>query len=77
VVGADSAPVLCVPLAGFVPLQAPDAVQVVAFEELQLNTAAPPAAVAVGFAVSTAVGTTATVMLAGSLVPPVPVQVNV
>jgi hypothetical protein len=77
VVGADNAPVLCVPLAGLVPLQPPDAVQVDAFAELQLNTAVPPAAVVVGFAVSTAVGTTATEVLAGALVPPAPVHVNV
>jgi hypothetical protein len=68
--------VLCVPLAGFAPLQAPEAVQPVALEELQLSTAAPPAATAVGFAVSATVGTTATVTLAGTLPPPAPVQLN-
>jgi len=74
--GAERAPVLCVPLAGFVPLQAPEAVQAVALEELQLKTAAPPAGTVVGLAVSTAVGTTETATLAGALVPPAPVQLK-
>jgi hypothetical protein len=65
-----------VPLVDRVPLQPPDAVHADALAELQLKTAAPPVATTAGVAVSTAVGTTLTVMLAGLLAPPGPVQVS-
>jgi hypothetical protein len=74
VVGTDNAPVLSVPLAALAPLQAPDAVQLVALVELQLSVATPPAETAVGLAVSTAVGTTLIVTSTGLLAPPAPVQ---
>jgi len=68
--------VLCIPLGARVPLQPPDAVHALAFAELQLKTAALPAATTVGLAASAAVGTTLTVTLTGLLVPPAPVQVS-
>jgi hypothetical protein len=74
------APVLWEPLAAFVPLQPPEAVQDVALVELQVNVEVPPLAIVVGFAVNAAVGTglavTVTVAVAAVLVPPAPVQVN-
>jgi hypothetical protein len=78
VVLAVSAPVLCVPLAVFVPLQPSEAVQDVALVELQVNMDVPPLAIVVGLAVSVAVGAGAmvTVAVAGVLVPPTPVHVN-
>lgn len=45
-----------------------------AFEELQVNTAAPPAETILGAAVSVAVGATLTVTLDAALVPVGPVQ---
>lgn len=76
---ADRAPVLREPLVDWVPLQPPDAVHVVAFDELQLSTAEPPVGTTVEFVVSTTVGsttagTTSTVTLVASLLPPGPVQ---
>jgi hypothetical protein len=68
--------VLCVPLADLLPVQPPDAAQEVAFVELQVNSAAPPAATEAVLLVSVAVGATLTVTLAGLLVPPGPVQVR-
>jgi hypothetical protein len=68
--------VLCVPLAGSVPLQPPDAVQAVALVAFQLNVAAPPLETTVGDALNVAEGTTLTVMLDGTLVPPWPLQLN-
>jgi len=59
----------------FPPLHPPDAVQAVAFEELQVNTPALPAATTLALAVSTAVGITFTVLLAGMLAPPAPLQI--
>jgi hypothetical protein len=56
-----SAPVDCVPLLAFVPLQPPDAVQDVASVELQVNVAEPPLATLVGFAARVTVGIGATV----------------
>jgi hypothetical protein len=55
-VAAVSAPVLCVPLVNFVPLQPSDAVQLVALVELQVNIDALPLATLVGLAVSVTVG---------------------
>jgi len=75
-----NAPVFKVPLADFVPLQPPEAVQDVAFVELQVSVEVPPLAMVVGFAVSVAVGTglavTVTVAAAGALVPPAPEHVK-
>jgi hypothetical protein len=68
--------VLCAPLADFVPLQLPEAAQDVAFEELQVSTAALPATTAFGLATRVAVGTTLTVALATLLAPPGPEQVS-
>jgi hypothetical protein len=72
-------PVLWVPLAVFVPVQPPEAVQEVALVELQVSVEDPPLAIDVGFAVSVAVGTGATVTVADAavLVPPAPVHVSV
>jgi hypothetical protein len=74
-----SAPVLNVPLVAFAPLQPPEAVHAVAFVELHVNVELPPLATDVGFALSVAVavGTTVTGAVAATLVPPVPVHVNV
>ena len=76
--GIVSAPVLCEPLAPFVPLQLPEAVHEVAFVELQVKVDALPLGTDVGFAVSVTVaaGTTVTEAVATLLVPPPPVQVN-
>ena len=73
-----SAPVLCVPLIAFAPLQPPEAVQEAAPIELQVRVEAPPLATDAGFAVNVTVsaGTTVTVAAATLLVPPVPVQVS-
>jgi hypothetical protein len=73
-----SGPVLCVPLVALVPLQLPDAVQEVAFVELQVRVDAPPLATEAGFAVNVTVGagTTVTVAVETLLVPPAPVQVS-
>jgi hypothetical protein len=68
--------VLWVPVAGFVPLQAPEAVQKVALVEVQVNVEAAPLATAVGNAVSVTVGTILTVTFAVALLPPGPVQVS-
>jgi hypothetical protein len=69
-------PVLCVPLAGNVPLQPPEAVHDAAFVELQVSCDALPGVTAIGLAVRIAVGVTSTVALAMLLVPPGPVQVS-
>ena len=63
----------------FAPLQPPVALQEVALVELQVSVEAAPLTTAVGLAVSVAVGlgTMVTVAVAGVLVPPVPVHVNV
>jgi hypothetical protein len=73
-----SAPVLCVPLVAFAPLQLPEAVHAVAFVELHVSVEAAPLATEVGFAdrVAVAVDTTVTAAVAVLLVPPVPVQIN-
>jgi len=51
------APVLCVPLVGSTPLQAPDAVQELALVDVHVNDDAPPLATDVGDAVKVTVGT--------------------
>jgi hypothetical protein len=60
----------------FVPLQPPEAVQAVAFDELHVSTDEPPLVTMVGVAVIVALGATFTVTLAAVLVPPAPVQVS-
>jgi hypothetical protein len=72
-------PLFSLPLAARLPLQPPDAVHESAPAELQVNTELPPRATACGAAVRVTVGTgiTVTVAVAGELVPPGPVQVNV
>ena len=67
---------LCIPRAGSVPLQPPDAVQAVALVELQLNVAAPPLATTSGDALNVTEGATLTVTLDGKLGPPAPAQVS-
>ena len=68
------------PLAAFVPLQPPEAVQDVALVEVQVSVDDPPLAMVVGLATRVAVGTglvvTVTVAGAAGLVPPAPAQVN-
>jgi hypothetical protein len=75
---AVRAPVLCVPLAAFVPLQPPEAVHDVALVELHVNVELLPLAIDVGFAVSVTVagGSTVTIAVAAVLAPPAPVQVS-
>jgi len=68
--GTASAPVLCVPLVAFVPLQLPDAVHEVAFVELHDSVEALPLATVAGAAPSDAVGSAAPVLLVLALVPP-------
>jgi hypothetical protein len=72
------APVLCVPLAGLVPLQAPDAVQAVAFVERHPSVVEAPAATAAAPADNVTVGADITVTVASevALVPPAPLQTN-
>jgi hypothetical protein len=74
------APVEAVPFKPFVPLQAPDAVQELAFVVAQFNVDVPPDTTLAGEAVSVTVGAalaevTVTVAVAW-LVPPGPVQVS-
>jgi len=76
VLGAVKALVLCVPLVGSGPLQAPEAVQEVALVELQVNVDAPPLATDEGDAVKATVGPMLTVTLEAMLVPPGPLQVS-
>jgi hypothetical protein len=62
------------------PLQPPDALQVAALVEVQVNVAVCPVAITAGFTVKEAVGTacvTLTVAEAGALTPPGPEQVTV
>jgi len=77
VAAAVSALVICVPLVANVPVQPPEAVQPVAFVELQVNVEVPPLATLVGVAASVTDGAgelTVTVTEAAELVPPEPVQ---
>jgi hypothetical protein len=70
---------LFVPLTASAPLQPPLAVHSVAFVLDQVSVELPPEAIVVGLAVNVTVGAgaTVTVALAGALVPPAPVQINV
>ena len=78
---AASGDVVCEPLTALVPLQPPDAVQLLALAEVQLSVEVPPLAMVAGFALSATVGggggvpaVTVTVWLD---VPPGPVQLSV
>ena len=51
-----SAPVLCVPLVAFAPLQPPEAVHAVAFAELHVSVEAAPLATDIGVALRDVVG---------------------
>jgi hypothetical protein len=76
---ADSGPVDCEPLAARGPDQAPEALQEVAFVEIQFKVALPPLATALGPALKLTVGAgdlTDTVADCAAL-PPVPLQVKV
>jgi hypothetical protein len=53
---AVSAPVDCVPVVSLAPVHAPEAVQVVALVDAQVNVDALPDTTAVGFAVNVSVG---------------------
>jgi hypothetical protein len=73
-----NAPVLCVAEVALLPLQLPDAVQLVALVEVHVSVDAPPAATLPGDAVSVSVGAVPTVTVAVRATdPPAPVQVNV
>ena len=83
VVGAFTAPVAWVPLAGSEPVQPPDAVQDVALVEFQVSVDEPPGATLAGEALRLAVGAagggkglTVIEAVAGGLVPPGPEHVN-
>jgi hypothetical protein len=75
---AVRAPVLCVPLVVFAPLQPPEAVHALALVEVHVSVEALPLATDVGLAIRMTVGagTTVTVALAILLAPPAPVQIN-
>jgi hypothetical protein len=75
---AVSAPVLCEPEVPFVPVQPPDAVQLVALVELHVNVDELPEAMLLGEAdnVTVGVGTTVTLSVCDAE-PPVPVHVSV
>jgi hypothetical protein len=73
---AVRAPVLCVPLVAFVPLQPPVAVQEVALVELHVNVELPPLAITEGAAANVAAGMMLTRTVDTLLVPPVPVHVK-
>ncbi len=73
---ALSATVVCEPLDAFVPVQPPEAVQLVALLAVHCRLAVPPALMVVGLAVSDTVGVAPTTETVTVLVdvPPVPVQ---
>lgn len=74
---AVSAPLLCEPDVAFVPVQLPDAVQLVAFVAFHVNVDEPPDAMLPGDAVSVSVGIGAMLTVAVcDAEPPAPVQVN-
>ncbi len=79
---AVSAPVLWLPLVETLPVQSPEAVQAVAFVELQVSVAELPVVTDVGVTLKFAVGTgfvgmlIATVTGVALLVPPGPVQLS-
>jgi hypothetical protein len=70
--------VLCVPLAGLIPLQAPDAVQALAFVERHSSVVEAPASTTAAPASNVTVGAGITVTVASevTLVPPAPVHTN-
>jgi hypothetical protein len=75
---ADSAPELCEPVVASVPVQLPDAVQLVAFVELHVSVEEPPEAILVGDADSVTVGTGAIDTVAVcEAEPPAPAHVSV
>jgi hypothetical protein len=76
---ALSVPVDCEPAVGSLPVQAPEAVQVVAFVDDQVKVEAPPLATLVGLAASDTVGAGAvTVTVADCAAePPAPLHVSV
>jgi hypothetical protein len=61
VVVTETAPVKAVPPVGLLPVQPPEAVQVVALVELQVRVEAPPLATLAGLAVNATVGAGTTV----------------
>ena len=75
---AVKAPVLCVPLAGLLPLHAPDAVHAVALVELQVSVSEAPSAIVAAPADSFTVGDgiTVTVVCEAALFPAAPVQTS-
>jgi hypothetical protein len=60
----DNAPVDTLPLVACAPLQPPEAVQLVAFVELQVSVVDAPVVIVLELTVSVAVGVTFTVALA-------------
>ena len=75
---AVNAPVLCVPDVALLPVQPPDAVQLVAFVELHVSVEEPPDAMLIGDAANVTVGTGAIDTVAVCDVePPVPEQASV
>jgi hypothetical protein len=67
-----------VPPVGWLPLQPPEAVQLVAFVVLQVSVEVPPIGTSVGLAVNITVGSGITVTVTVCApVPPVPVHVSV
>jgi hypothetical protein len=70
VVGAFTAPVARLPLAGNAPVQPPEAVQAMAPAELQLSIEEPPGATAIGEALKLAVGVAGVVTVTGAESPP-------
>ena len=78
---ALNAPVLCVPEGAFDPVQLPEAVQDVAFDELHVNVLLPPLETDVGDADSETVGAGVEAVTVTDavrcVVPPDPVQLSV
>jgi len=75
---ALSAPVLALPLVGSLPLQPPEAVQLVALLEDQLRVAVPPLLTVAGFALRLTVGGAATLTVTDWVAfPPGPPHVSV
>jgi hypothetical protein len=75
---ASSGPVDCEPLVACVPLQAPPAVQLVAFCELQVRVDEPPLGTVGGVALIVAVaGAVMPTVTDRERLPPIPVQFNV
>jgi hypothetical protein len=73
-----SAPVLCDPVVGFEPDQAPEAAQEVAWLEDQFSVDAPPLATVLGLTDKLTVGVGAVTVTVTDCValPPLPVQVS-